>query len=62
MLIFPKYGNLDVHWNSTGMPLVDPEYTGIPLGDPASTCMVHLNTTGKTYLKLSHTGMPLEKL
>ena len=37
-----------VHWNATGMPLVDPVYTGIPLGDPANTCRVHWNTTGKT--------------
>ena len=29
-----------VHWNATGMPLVDPVYTGIPLGDPANTCRV----------------------
>ena len=37
-----------VHWNATGMPLVDPVYTGMPLGDPANTCRVHWNTTGKT--------------
>ena len=37
-----------VHWNATGMPLVDPVYTGIPLGHLANTCRVHWNTTGKT--------------
>ena len=59
----PVYtGWSSVHWNATGMPLVDPVYTGIPLGEPANTCRVHLNTTGKTYLKQPHTGMPLEKL
>ena len=30
-----------VHWNATKMPLVDPVYTGISLGDPANTCRVH---------------------
>ena len=45
----PVYtGWSSVHWNATGMPLVDPVYTGIPLGDPANTCRVHWNTTGKT--------------
>ena len=45
----PVYtGWSNVHWNATGMPLVDPVYTGIPLGDPANTCRVHWNTTGKT--------------
>ena len=51
-----------VHWNATGMPLVDPVYTGIPLGDPANTFRVHWNTTGKTLLKQLHTGTPMEKL
>ena len=38
-------------------------YTGIPLGELATTCRVHWNTTRKkTYLKPSHTGMPLENL
>ena len=36
-----------VHCNATGAPLVDPVYTGIPLGDPATTWRVHWNTTGK---------------
>ena len=59
----PVYtGWSSVHWNSTGMSLVDPVYTGIPLGDPANTFRVHWNTTGKIYMKQFHTGMPLEKL
>ena len=59
----PVYtGWSSVHWKATGMPLVDPVYTGIPLGHPANTCRVHWNTTGKTLLKQPHTGMPLEKL
>ena len=45
----PVYtGWSSVHWNATGVPLVDPVYTGIPLGHPANTCRVHWNTTGKT--------------
>ena len=45
----PVYtGTSSVHWNVTGMPLVDPVYTGIPLGDQTNTCMLHWNTTGKT--------------
>ena len=45
----PVYtGWSSVHWNATGMPLVDPVYTGKPLGDPANTCRVHWNTTRKT--------------
>ena len=45
----PVYtGWSSVHWNATGMPLVDPVYTGIPLGRPANTCR--------------YTGTPLEKL
>ena len=44
----PVYtGWSSVHWNSTGIPLVDPVYTGIPLDDPANTCRVHCNTTEK---------------
>ena len=40
-----------VYTEMPGMPLVDPVYTGIPLGDPANTCTcrVHWNTTGKTW-------------
>ena len=45
----PVYtGESSVHWNATGMPLVDPVYSGIPLGDPANICRVHWYTTGKT--------------
>ena len=45
----PVYtGCSSVHWNATGMPLVGPVYTGIPLGHPANTCRVLWNTTGKT--------------
>ena len=45
----PVYtGWSSVHLNTTGMPLVDPVYTGIPPGDPAITCRLHWNTTGKT--------------
>ena len=51
-----------IYWNATGMPLLDPVYTGILLGDPASTCRVHWSTTGKAYLILPHTWMPLVKL
>ena len=59
----PVYtGWSSVQWDATGMPLVGPVYTGIPLGYPANTCSVHWNTTGKTYLKEPHTGMPLDKL
>ena len=48
----PVYtGWSSVHWNATGMPLVDPVYTGIPLGDPANTCRVHWNTTGKNLVE-----------
>ena len=44
----PVYtGWSSVHWNATGMPLVDPVYTGTPL---------------EKKLKQPHTGMPLEKL
>ena len=45
----PVYtGWSSIHWNATGMPLVDPVYTGIPLGDTAITSRVHWNTTGET--------------
>ena len=44
----PVYTGLSrVHWNATGMALVDHVYTGIPLGNPATTCRVHWDTTGK---------------
>ena len=72
----PVYtGWSSVHWNSTGMPLVDPVYTGMPLGDPANTCRAHWNTMEKlcwncptlechwrNIIEIVHTGMPLEKL
>ena len=44
------------------MPLADPVFPGIPLGDPANTYRVHWNTTGKTMLKQPHTEISLEKL
>ena len=46
--------NYPLPW-AIGMPLVDPVYTGIPLGDPANTYRVHWNTTEKTKLKLPPT-------
>ena len=42
------------HWNAIRMPLVDPVYTGITLGDPSYTCRVHQNTTGKTVENALH--------
>ena len=37
----PVYvGWSSVHYNGMGMTLVDPVYTLLPLGDPASTCRV----------------------
>ena len=51
----PLYtGWSSVHWNATEMPLVDPVYTGIPLGDPANTCRVYWNTTGKLSWNCPH--------
>ena len=55
-------GSSSEHWNTTGTPLVDPVYTGIPLGDPANTCRVQWSTTRKTWLKHPHTGMQLDNL
>ena len=44
----PVYtGWSSVHWNAIRMPLVDPVYTGIPLGDPSNIA--------------EYTGIPLEK-
>ena len=58
----PVYtGRSSVRWDATGMLLVDPVYTGIPLGDPANIA----GHTGTPLEKLSwscHTEMPLEKL
>ena len=48
---FKFIGTASVHSNATGIPLVDPVYTGIPLGNTIITCRVHWNTTGKTYLE-----------
>ena len=67
---------LSVHWNATGMPLVDPVYTGIPLGDPNEYLQgtlehhwknlvetaPHWNATGETLTIFAYTGTPLEKL
>ena len=69
----PVYtGWSSVHWNATGMPLVDPVYTGMPLGHPANTCMVHWknlvetvphwDATGETLTFAAYTGTPLEGL
>ena len=72
----PVYtGWSSVHWNATGMPLVDPVYTGIPLGDPANTAgytgtpleklswnCPHWNATGETVTIAAYTGTPLEGL
>ena len=59
----PVYtGWSSLHWNATGMPLVDQVYTGIPLGVSANTCRVHWNTTGKIIETVPHwnaTGEPL---
>ena len=48
-----------VHWNATGMPLVDPVYTMIPLGSLVNTCKVHWNATGKNLAETAphHTRM-----
>ena len=65
-----------VRWNTTGMPLVDSVYTGIPQGDPTNTCRVHWNTiekiswncptvefhSGETLTIAAYTGIPLEGL
>ena len=72
----PVYtGWSSVHWNATGMPLVDPVYTGIPLDHPANTCRYtgtpleklswnspHWNATGETLTFAAYTGTPLEGL
>ena len=63
-----------VHWNTTGMPLVDPMYTGISLGDrrtPAGytgTALEKLSWNCPTpechwrnFDKFAYTGTPLEK-
>ena len=40
-----------VHWNATGMSLVDPVCRGIPLGDPANTCRVQLENHWKNLVE-----------
>ena len=72
----PMYtGWSSVHWNATGMPLVDPVYTGIPLeklswNSPTLEChwrnlvesAPHWDATGETLTFAAYTGTPLEGL
>ena len=72
----PVYtGWSSVHWNATGMPLVDPVYTGIPLeklswNSPTLECHCinfvesapHWDATGETLTFAAYTGTPLEGL
>ena len=72
----PVYtGWSSVHWNATGMPLVDPVYTGIPLeklswNSPTLEChwrnlvesAPHWDATGETLTFAAYTGTPLECL
>ena len=72
----PVYtGWSSVHWNATGMPLVDPVYTGIPLEKlswniPTLEChwrnlvesAPHWDATGETLTFAAYTGTPLEGL
>ena len=72
----PVYtGWSSVHWNATGMPLVDPVYTGIPLeklswNSPTLEChwrnlvesAPHWDATGETLTFAAYTGTPLEGL
>ena len=64
-----------VHWNATGMPLVDPVYTGTPLeklswNSPTLECHCrnlvestpHWDATGETLTFTAYTGTPLEGL
>ena len=69
----PVYtGWSSVHWNATGMPLVDPVYTGIPLeklswNRPTLEChwrnlvesAPHWDATGETLTFAAYTGTPL---
>ena len=58
----PVYtGWSSVHWNATGMPLVDPVYTGIPL-EKLSWNSRTLECHWRNLLNPPHTGMSLEKL
>ena len=72
----PVYtGWSSVHWNATGMPLVDPVYTGLPLeklswNSPTLEChwrnlvesAPHWNATGETLTFAAYTGTPMEGL
>ena len=72
----PVYtGWSSVHWNATGMPLVDPVYTGTPLeklswNSPTLEChwrnlvesAPHWDATGETLTFAAYTGTPLEGL
>ena len=72
----PVYtGWSSVHWNATGMPLVDPVYIGIPLeklswNSPTLEChwrnlvesAPHWDATGETLTFAAYTGTPLEGL
>ena len=72
----PVYtGWSSVHWNATGMPLVDPVYTGIPLekisrNSPTLEChrrnlvesAPHWDATGETLTFAAYTGTSLEGL
>ena len=72
----PVYtGWSSVHWNATGMPLVDPVYTGTPLEKlswyrPKVEChwrnlvesAPHWKATGETLTFAAYTGTPLEGL
>ena len=72
----PVYtGWSSVHWNATGMPLVDPVYTGTPLeklswNSPTLEChwrnlvesAPHWDATGETLTFTAYTGTPLEGL
>ena len=72
----PVYtGWSSVHWNGTGMPLVDSVYTGTPLeklswNSPTLEChwrnlvesAPHWDATGETLTFTAYTGTPLEGL
>ena len=72
----PVYtGWSSVHWNATGMPLVDPVYSGTPLeklslNSPTLEChwrnlvesAPHWEATGETLTLAAYTGIPLEGL
>ena len=72
----PVYtGWFSVHWNTTGMPLVDQVYTGTPLeklswNSPTLEChwrnlvesAPHWDATGETLTFTAYTGTPLDGL